>query len=161
MPGMDMFMRSRWMGGFVQYADPIPPGPHVYGPPPYGVWPTSIRRPVQAHGAPIPPSDILKAQAEDQARENDREKALFIEKKRIGQQLTPATPTTPPAPGKDIAAALLPRPADRTMVIGGIAIAIVGLGTRIFAQEKNTTQTLASAAAIVGGAGLVYKGLQG
>lgn len=164
MAGMDMFHSTPWRSGFVQYADPIPPGPHVYGPPPYGVWPTSVRRPVQSrNGAPIAPSDIAEAAAEDQLREDDRLKALFIEKKRVGQaQLVPVQPTPPvPSPsGTDIAAALLPKPPDKTMIWAGAGIAAVGLATRIFAGEKTTAQTLASAAAIVGGIGLVYKGLQ-
>ena len=160
MAGMDMFKQAPWMGGFVQYADPIPPGPHVYGPPPYGVWPTSIRRPVPSNGAPIAPSTEAEARRKDIEREWDREKQLFIEKKKaVGQTMPPPAPLTTAA-AKEAATSLFPKPVDKTMLWGGIAIAVVGLGTRIFAEEKTTTQTLASAAAIVGGAGLVYKALQ-
>jgi len=152
------------MGGFVQYADPIPPGPHVYGPPPFGIWPTSVRKPLEAKGAPIAPSDILEMQAQDRVREADRQKMLFIEPKGIGQSsVPPPLPAGTPAPtpaAKDIAAALAPKQADLTMIFGGIGLALVGLGTRLFAQEKTTTQALASGAALIGGAGLIYKGLQ-
>jgi hypothetical protein len=163
MAGMDMFKQTPWMGGFVQYADPIPPGPHVYGPPPYGIWPTSVRRPVPANGAPVAPSSEAEARKADVEREWDREKALFIEKKRIGQPM----PIQPPPPAaltenaaKEAANSLLPKKVDTTMLFGGVAVALVGVGTRIFAEEKTTTQTLASAAAILGGVGLVYKALQ-
>jgi hypothetical protein len=165
MAGMDMFKQAPWMGGFVQYADPIPPGPHVYGPPPFGIWPTSFRRPVPANGAPIPPSSEEEARKKDIQREWDREKALFIEKKR--KQVGQMVPVQPPPPSpvteaaaKDAAMSLMPKKVDMTMLWGGIAVALLGLGTRIMAEEKTATQTLASAAAIVGGAGLVYKALQ-
>jgi hypothetical protein len=159
MAGIDLFQRGTWMAGFVQYANPIPPGPHVYGPPPYGIWPTSVEAPINPGGAPVPPSDLAERLAADKAREDARDKALFIEKKRIGQPATVTVPVPPPS-AQDVAAALLPKPVDKTMLYGGIGIAIIGIATRIFADEKTTGQTLASAAAIVGGAGLVYKALQ-
>lgn len=160
MAGIDLFQKGTWMGGFVQYANPIPPGPHVYGPPPYGIWPTSVEAPIDAGGVPIPPSDIAERIAEDQAREDAREQALFIEKKRIGQGPATLTTPVPPPSAKDVAAALLPKPVDKTMLYGGIVLAVVGLATRIMAPEKTTSQALASGAAIIGGAGMVYKALQ-
>jgi len=163
MSAINLSNRSRWMGGFVQYANPIPPGPHAYGPPPYGIWPTSVERPIDPNGAPVAPSTIAAQQEAARKREEDREKALFIEKKNIGQAGLPASTPLPAgaAAAQGAATSLLPRPVDKTMLYGGIVIAIVGVGTRLFASEKTTSQALASGAAIIGGAGLVYKGLQG
>lgn len=162
MAAINLANKSPWLGGFVQYASPIPPGPHVYGPPPYGIWPTSVEAPINPHGVPVAPSTIAEQQEAARKREEDREKALFIEKTNMGQALVPQTAPVPDGTvAKDAAAALLPRPVDKTMLYGGIAIAIVGVATRIFASEKTTSQALASGAAIIGGAGLVYKGLQG
>src|SRR5262245_22288459 len=45
MAGVDLFGEKSWMGGFVQFANPIPPGPRVFGPPPYGIWTVSYARP--------------------------------------------------------------------------------------------------------------------
>jgi len=160
MAGIDLFQKGTWMGGFVQYANPIPPGPHVYGPPPYGIWPTSVEAPINAGGVPVPPSDVAAMIAADQAREDAREKALFIEK-QMGQG-SPATITVPvpPPSAKDVAAALLPKPVDKTMLYGGILLAVVGVVTRISAPEKTASQSIASGAAILGGIGIVYKALQ-
>lgn len=155
MAGIDLFQQKSWMGGFVQYADRIPPGPRVVGPPPYGIWPVSFERPTVP--ALVVPEETLC--------ELHRNEAILLARGQatVAAGLGQGGPVAPrPIDDNGQARALIPLVrTDYAAIVGGLLVAGTGLIARMVSQKPTTAMTVASAAAILGGVGLVVKGIQG